>query len=139
MTTTFVGGLTLSGLCAPMLLDGPMDGEAFLAWCELMLVPLLKPGDIVVMDNLPAHKVAGVREAIEGADARLLYLRPTAPTSIPSRTASQSSRLMCVRLPPVPSRRSKPRSLPPSRHSSQKNAQTSSHTPDTTWINGSLL
>ena len=62
-----------------MLLDGPMDGEAFLAWCELMLAPLLKPGDIVIMDNLPAHKVAGVREAIEAAKATLLYLPPYSP------------------------------------------------------------
>ncbi|MGA7675298.1 MAG: IS630 family transposase, partial [Rhizomicrobium sp.] len=79
MTTTFVGGLTLSGMCAPMLLDGPMDGEAFLAWCELMLGPNLRPGDIVVMDNLPAHKVAGVREAIKATGATLLYLPPYSP------------------------------------------------------------
>jgi transposase len=79
MTTTFVGGMTLSGMCAPMLLDGPMDGEAFLAWCELMLGPNLRSGDIVVMDNLPAHKVAGVREAIEATGATLLYLPPYSP------------------------------------------------------------
>jgi len=78
-TTTFVGALTLSGLCAPMVLDGPMDGEAFLAWCEQMLCPLLRPDDIVIMDNLPAHKVAGVREAIEAVDAILLYLPPYSP------------------------------------------------------------
>jgi transposase len=78
-TTTFVGGLTLSGLCAPMLLDGPMDGEAFRAWCEQMLCPLLQPDDIVIMDNLPAHKVAGVREVIEAAGASLLYLPPYSP------------------------------------------------------------
>jgi hypothetical protein len=47
------------------LLDGPMDGEAFLAWSQQMLGPLLRPGAIVIMDNLPAHKVAGVREAIQ--------------------------------------------------------------------------
>jgi transposase len=78
-TTTFVGALTLSGLRAPMLLDGPMDGEAFLAWCELMLGPILRPGDIVIMDNLPAHKVAGIREAIEAAEASLVYLPPYSP------------------------------------------------------------
>jgi transposase len=78
-TTTFVGGLSLSGLCAPMVLDGPMDGEAFLAWCEQMLCPLLLPGNIVVMDNLPAHKVAGVRQAIEAVGASLLYLPPYSP------------------------------------------------------------
>lgn len=78
-TITFVGALTLSGIVAPMLLDGPMDGECFLAWIEQMLVPTLRPGDIVVMDNLPAHKVAGVRQAIEAAGARLLYLPPYSP------------------------------------------------------------
>jgi transposase len=69
-TITFVGGLTLGGFVAPMLLDGPMDGEYFLAWIEQMLVPALRPGDIVIMDNLPAHKVAGVRQAIEGPGRR---------------------------------------------------------------------
>ncbi len=86
-TTTFVGGLTLSGICAPMLLDGPMDGEAFLAWCEQMLAPLLRPGDIVIMDNLPAHKVAGVRETIEAAQAILLYLPPYSPDFNPIENA----------------------------------------------------
>lgn len=62
-----------------MLLDGPMNGEAFLAWCEQMLCPLLRPGDIVIMDNLPAHKIAGVRQAIEAVGAILLYLPPYSP------------------------------------------------------------
>ena len=62
-----------------MLLDGPMDGEIFLAWCEQMLAPALWPGDIVIMDNLPAHKVAGVRQAIEARGATLLYLPPYSP------------------------------------------------------------
>ena len=71
-TVTFVGGLTLTGFVAPMLLDGPMDGECFLAWVEQMLAPTLRPGAIVVMDNLAAHKVAGVRQAIEAYGAKLL-------------------------------------------------------------------
>jgi transposase len=82
-TTTFVGGLTLSGICALLLLDGPMDGEAFLAWCEQMLCPLLRPGDVVIMDNLPAHKV----EAIEAVDAILLYLPPYSPDLNPIENA----------------------------------------------------
>jgi transposase len=86
-TTTFVGGLTLSGICAPMLLDGPMDGEAFLAWCEQMLAPVLRPRDVVIMDNLPAHKVAGVRQAIEAAGAILLYLPPYSPDFNPIKNA----------------------------------------------------
>lgn len=86
-TITFVGGLTLSGFAAPMLLDGPMDGECFLAWVEQMLAPALRPGDIVIMDNLPAHKVAGIRQAIEAQDAKLLYLPPYSPDFNPIENA----------------------------------------------------
>ena len=86
-TITFVGGLTLSGVIAPMLLDGPMDGECFRAWVEQMLAPVLKPGDIVVMDNLSAHKVAGVRQAINNTGARLLYLPPYSPDLNPIENA----------------------------------------------------
>ena len=64
-TTTFTAGLRLGGLAAPMVLDGPMDGDGFLAYVEQVLVPELEPDDVVVMDNLPAHKVTGVRQAIE--------------------------------------------------------------------------
>lgn len=70
-----------------MLLDGPMDGIAFQTYVEKVLVPSLSPGDIVVMDNLPAHKIAGVREAIEAADARLLYLPPYSPDLNPIEMA----------------------------------------------------
>jgi transposase len=86
-TTTFVGGLRLSGMTAPMVLDGPMDGPAFLAWVEQMLVPTLGPGDIVVMDNLPAHKPDTVRAAIEAAGAELRYLPPYSPDLNPIEMA----------------------------------------------------
>lgn len=86
-TITFVGGLTLSGVVAPMLLDGPMDGEYFRAWVEQMLAPALKRGDIVMMDNLPAHRVAGIRPAIETVGARLLYLPPYSPDLNPIENA----------------------------------------------------
>jgi transposase len=86
-TTTFVGGLSISGMCAPMLLDGPMDGEAFLAWSGQMLAPTLRPGDGVIMDNLSAHKVAGVRETIEATGALLLYLPPYSPDLNPIENA----------------------------------------------------
>jgi transposase len=78
-TTTFVAGLRGNGLAAPLVLDGPMTGEVFRAYVEQMLVPSLAPGDVVVMDNLAAHKVSGVREAIEAAGASLLYLPPYSP------------------------------------------------------------
>ena len=71
-TTTFTAGLRLDGLTAPMVLDGPMTGSAFRAYVERVLVPTLKPGDVVIMDNLPAHKVSGVKEAIEAAGATRL-------------------------------------------------------------------
>ena len=86
-TTTFTAGLRLRGLSAPMLLDGPMDGDAFRAYVTHVLVPELTPGDIVVMDNLPAHKVTGVRHAIEQAGATLLYLPPYSPDFSPIEMA----------------------------------------------------
>jgi transposase len=86
-TTTLVAGLTLDGVTAPMVIDGAMDGEMFLAWTEQMLAPTLRPGDLVIMDNLPAHKVGGVREAIETAGARLLYLPPYSPDFNPIENA----------------------------------------------------
>lgn len=86
-TTTFTAGLRLDGLAAPWLLDGPMDGEAFLVYVRRVLVPELQRGDVVIMDNLPAHKVAGVREAIEAAGARLLYLPPYSPDFNPIEQA----------------------------------------------------
>jgi transposase len=78
-TTTFVAGLRASALTAPCVIDGPMNGSAFLAYVEQILVPSLNPGDVVVLDNLSAHKVPGVREAIEAAAAKLIYLPPYSP------------------------------------------------------------
>lgn len=78
-TTTFVAGLRVGALTAPCVIDGPMDGDTFRAYVEQFLAPTLAPGDIVIMDNLAAHKVAGVREAIEAAGARLEYLPPYSP------------------------------------------------------------
>ena len=77
----------MDGLAAPMLLDGPMDGMAFLAYVRQVLVPTLRPGETVIMDNLPAHKVAGVREAIERAGCRLLYLPSYSPDLNPIEMA----------------------------------------------------
>ena len=78
-TTTFIAGLRQSGVIAPLVLDGPMTGAAFRAYVEQALVPALKPGDVVVMDNLAAHKVAGIEQAIALAGASLLYLPPYSP------------------------------------------------------------
>jgi transposase len=78
-TTTFVAGLRLTGLAAPMVIDGPINGLAFQAYIDQVLVPELQPGDIVVMDNLGSHKGPAVRRSIERAGARLLYLPPYSP------------------------------------------------------------
>jgi transposase len=86
-TTTFTAGLRQDGLVAPFVLDGPMNGEAFRLYVEKILVPALLPGDIVVMDNLAAHKVEGVRTAIEAAGAKLLYLPPYSPDLNPIEMA----------------------------------------------------
>tara|TARA_R110000868_G_scaffold45566_1_gene151135 strand:- start:52 stop:618 length:567 start_codon:yes stop_codon:yes gene_type:complete len=86
-TTTFTGALRLSGMTAPMVLDGPMNGAAFLAYIEQVLVPTLSPGDVVIMDNLPAHKPTVVREAIEAAGAQLRFLPPYSPDFNPIENA----------------------------------------------------
>lgn len=86
-TTTFVAGLRLTGMMAPMVLDGPMNRPAFLAYVQQVLVPELSPGDVVIMDNLPAHKGSKVREAIEAAGASLLYLPPYSPDFNPIENA----------------------------------------------------
>ena len=86
-TTTFTAGLRRTGMSAPMVLDGAMDGPSFLAYVEQVLVPTLAPGDIVIMDNLPAHKPAGVRAAIEAIGASLRYLPPYSPDFNPIEQA----------------------------------------------------
>jgi transposase len=78
-TTTFVAGLKQNGIVAPLVLDGPMTGTAFRAYVEQFLAPALEPGDVVVLDNLAAHKVDGVRQAIAAAGAAILYLPPYSP------------------------------------------------------------
>lgn len=78
-TTTFIAGLRVNDITAPMVLDGPMDGPAFLAYVQQCLCPTLAPGDIVIADNLSSHKVAGVRDAIEATGATLRYLPPYSP------------------------------------------------------------
>lgn len=98
-TTTFTGALRLGGITAPMLLDSPMDREMFQAYIEQALVPSLRRGDIVVMDNLPVHRPPGVRAAIEAAGATLPYLPPYSPDLNPIETPSQSLRQSCANKP----------------------------------------
>ena len=78
-TSTLISGIRLEGPCAPWLFEGPMNGEMFLAWVEQGLGPALRPGEVVILDNLATHKVRGVREALQARGARLLYLPPYSP------------------------------------------------------------
>jgi transposase len=82
-TTTFVAGLRSTGIIAPLVLDGPMTGKVFRAYVEQCLAPSLSSGDVVVMDNLAARKVAGIGEAITAAGASILYLPPYSPDMNP--------------------------------------------------------
>ncbi len=86
-TTTLVAGLRASGLIAPLVIDGAMNGDLFVAYVEQVLVPELRAGDVVVMDNLSSHKRAQVREAIEAAGCSLLYLPPYSPDLNPIEQA----------------------------------------------------
>jgi transposase len=86
-TTTFLAGLRITGMMAPMVLDGPINRLAFQAYVEQVLVPELSPGDIVVMDNLSSHKGPAVCQAIAATGARLLYLPPYSPDFNPIENA----------------------------------------------------
>jgi len=78
-TTTFVAALRHDRITAPCVFDGPINGAAFKAWTEQALAPTLAPGDIVILDNLGSHKVAGVKQAVEARGAQLVYLPPYSP------------------------------------------------------------
>ena len=86
-TTTLVAGLRRTGMVAPMVLDGPINRDAFVAYVRQVLVPGLSPGDIVIMDNLSSHKAPAARDAIEAAGAKLLFLPPYSPDFNPIEQA----------------------------------------------------
>jgi transposase len=86
-TTTLVAGLRMSGMVAPMVLDGPINGDWFEAYVTHVLVPDLRPGDVVIMDNLSSHKRTSVRELIEAAGATLRFLPPYSPDFNPIEKA----------------------------------------------------
>ena len=76
---TFIAGLRCDSIQAPCVLKGPVNSRSFLAWVEQALVPTLRPGDIVVMDNLSSHKSPNVRRAIQNTGAKLFFLPPYSP------------------------------------------------------------
>ena len=128
-TTTFIAGLRQTGIIAPLVLDGPMTGTAFCAYVEQFLAPALAPGDVVVLDNLAAHKVAGVRQAIAAAGASILYLPPYQSRPQPDRAAlRQAQGAACARPPPAPRTSSGPPSAASSKPARQPNAPTISAT-----------
>jgi transposase len=86
-TATFIAALRHDRLCAPWVLDGPMDGTAFLVYVREILCPELNPGDRVIIDNLSCHKVRGVAEAIEARGAQLCYLPAYSPDLNPIEMA----------------------------------------------------
>lgn len=92
-TLTFLGALRCDRLTAPCVFDGPINGQCFRAYVEQQLVPVLEPGDIVVMDNLGSHKAAAIRQMIRAADARLWYLPPYSPDLNPCMDGSCGSRV----------------------------------------------
>ncbi len=129
-TTTFTGALRLTGMTAPFVYDGAMNGKVILDYVEQVLIPTLSKGDIVVVDNLPAHKAA-----VQG----LCSCRPTAPTSIPSRTLSQNSKRSYAPRPKEPSQLSGMRLTPSLISLRQPNAPTTSRPPDMTQIKQDVL
>lgn len=86
-TTTFLAALRTSGLTAPLVIDGAVNGEIFLAYVRQQLVPTLRPGDVVILDNLSSHKRLGIRQAIAEVGAHLVYLPPYSPDLNPIENA----------------------------------------------------
>jgi transposase len=86
-TQTFLAALRSDAITAPCLFDGPINGESFLRYVEQFLLPTLKPGDVVIMDNLGSHKADAIRQAIRSAGARLIYLPPYSPDLNPIEQA----------------------------------------------------
>ena len=129
-TTTFIGALRQDGLVAPCAFDGPINGEKFRAWVEQFLVPELKPSDIVILDNLPSHKVEGVRAAIEEPAPGCSTCLPTAPISTRSSSGSPNSKPCCAKPRREPSTPVSTPSQPHSKPSLPTNAQIISQTQD---------
>jgi len=125
-TTTLVAGLRMTGMVAPMVLDGPINGDWFEAYVRQVLVPDLRRGDVVIMDNLSSHKRASVREAIEAVGARLLFLPPYSPDFNPIEKAFSRLKPCSAKLASGTCPGSGPSSASWSTCSSPRNAPTTS-------------
>ena len=126
-TVTLVAGLRLRGLTAAKTFDGPINAALFEDWLETGLVPTLSPGEIVVMDNLPAHKGPRVEQLIKAAGAELRYLPAYSPDMNPSKKPSPSSKPSCAKSPNGPSLASCAPSKPAPKSSSPRNVQITSN------------
>lgn len=138
-TLTFLAALRVNRIDAPCVIDGPINGRSFLAYIEQVLIPTLKPGDVVIMDNLGSHKGKAVRQAIRAAGAKLLFLPPTAPISTPSSRSSPSSRPCSAKPPREPSKPPGNESVNSSTSSPPPNAPTTSQMQDTLQREGITL
>ena len=121
-TTTLVAGLRMTGMVAPMVLDGPINGDWFEAYVTKVLVPELRAGDIVIMDNLSSHKRLAVKEKIEAAGATLRFLPPYSPDFNPIEKAFSRLKACCAKPASAPSAASGTSSADSSTSSSQMNA-----------------
>ena len=129
-TMTLLAALRHDRIAAPCVIDGPINGESFRAYVEQFLLPTLKPGDIVLMDNLGSHKGGSIHRLIRAAGARLFYLPPYSPDLNPIEQGSPKSRPCCARPTSEPSRASGTASATSSKPSRQQSALTTSETPD---------
>ena len=130
-TMTFLAALRHDRIDAPWVVDGPINGELFRLYVEKVLIPTLKPGDIVILDNLGSHKSKAVRAAIRAAGARLFFLPPYSPISTRSSRSSPSSNTSCARPPSGPLTRPGSALAPCSIAFYQTNAKPISPTQDT--------
>jgi transposase len=128
-TMTFVASLRHDRIEAPWLIDGPIDGQGFRTYVEKALAPTLKPGDVVIMDNLGSHKGEAVRQAIRSAGAKLFFLPKYSP-DLQSSKSSPSSSIYCAKRRREPSIPSSPPSANCSAPTPPKRAPTTSKTPD---------
>jgi transposase len=125
-----VGALRYDQFTAPCVLDGPINGTCFRSYVEQQLVPTLRPGDIVIMDNLGSHKSAAIRNAIRAAGARLWFLPPYSPDLNPIEQAFAKIKHWMRQPKSAPSKTLGATSVPSSQPSHQTNAKTTSQTKD---------
>jgi transposase len=125
-TTTLVAGLRMTGMVAPMVLDGPINGDWFEAYVAQVLVPELRPGDVVIMDNLSSHKRPAVRDRIEAAGATLRFLPPYSPDFNPIEKAFSRLKAMLEKQANEPSAACGTSSASSSTSSGPPNAPTTS-------------